>query len=275
MKSFFLTLLLIISLLLPSLSLPLPAHSAESQAHSQAELRQIYKDLERIFTQAFSATQSGDFVTAERYWSEAIDLYPNNPAAWSNRGNSRVSQFKLEAAIEDFDQAIDLVPYLADPYINRGTAWEGLGEWDKAIADYDRAIELAPQDPVAYNNRGNAKGSAGDWSGAAADFYEAVTLAPGLAVASVNYALALYQLGDVQESTRWLKNLVRKYAAFADPRAALTAVLWGQGRQGEAESNWYPVIGLDSRYRDLDWLREIRRWPPTVINDLEHFLTLR
>lgn len=240
----------------------------------QKELAQVYQDLDAIFTKAFVATDAGNFAEAEQYWTEAIERYPDNPAAWSNRGNSRVAQFKLRPAIADFNQAIVLYPDLPDPYINRGTAWEGLGEWQRAIADYDRAIGLDSEDPIAYNNRGNAQGSAGNWSEAASDFMTASLLAPGLAVASVNYALALYQLDKVEESTRLLKDLVRKYAAFADPRAALTAVLWGQGLQGEAESNWYPVIGLDPRYKDLEWLHTIRRWPPKVIDSLEHFLTL-
>ena len=247
---------------------------AEASPPDRSSLQHLYQDLDTLFQQGFAATQAGDFATAEQLWTKAIDLAPDNPAAWSNRGNARLSQFHLHLALEDFNQAIVLVPNIPDPYINRGIAWEGLGQWQNAIEDYDRAIDLNPQDPVAYNNRGNAKGGAGDWPGAAADFKVASELAPGFAAASVNYALALYQLAEVKESTRLLKNLVRKYSQFADPRAALTAVLWGQGKGGEAESNWYPVVGLDPRYKDMEWLRSIRRWPPAVVSALEHFLQL-
>jgi len=253
------------------------AWATESTApgiESVQNLKQLYQDLDLLFRQGFAATQSGDFVTAEARWTKAIELAPNNPAAWSNRGNARISQYQLQAALDDFNQAIELAPNIADPYINRGIAWEGLGEWQKAIEDYDRAIGLNPQDPVAYNNRANAKAGSEDWLGAAEDFKKASELAPGFAAASVNYALVLYQLGEVKESTQLLKNLVRKYSQFADPRAALTAVLWGQGRRGEAESNWYPVIGLDPRYKDTNWLTQIRRWPPLVVTEMERFLQL-
>ncbi len=246
-----------------------------SSQTTNSEIQSLYRDLDRIFRQAFAATEAGNFAEAEAYWSEAIARSPNNPAAWSNRGNAYLSQMKVEAALTDFTQAIDLAPNLADPYINRGIAWEAQGDWSKALADYDRAIDLNPSDPVAYNNRANAKGGSGDWAGAVADFQTAVNLAPGFAGAAVNQALALYQVGNVQESTRLLKNLVRKYSQFADPRAALTAVLWGQGNRGEAESNWYPVMGLDPRYKDLDWLQSIRRWPPAVVGALGDFLSLR
>ncbi len=243
-------------------------------AGPDADLQALYNDLGDIYKKAFAATNAGDFVTAEGLWSEAIERMPTNPATWSNRGNARVSQFKLEEAIADFDQASELAPDEPGPYVNRGTAWEGLREWDKAIADYNRGLALDPEDPVAINNRGNAQGGKGDWEAAKADFYQAAALAPGFALANINYALATYQLGDKTEGTRYLRNLVRRYSQAADPRAALTAVLWDQGLQGDAESNWAAVIGLDNRYRDLDWVANIRRWPPNVVNALERFLKL-
>ena len=69
-------------------------------------------------------------------------------------------------------------------------------------------------------------------------------------------------------------NIVRKYPQFADMRAALTAVLWAEGKAGEAESNWVAVMGLDGRYQDIDWVRNVRRWPPAMVDALEQFLNL-
>ncbi len=249
---------------------PQPAQAASPDP----ELQAIYQDLGNLYQQAMVATQSGDFNQAEALWTEAIERMPSNPATWSNRGNSRVSQFKLEEAIADFNQAVELAPDQPDPYLNRGTAWEGLGEWDRAIADYNKALEIAPDDPIALNNRGNAQGGKGDWEAALADFHQAAELAPGVALPNINYALATYQLGDKQAGTRFIRNLVRRYGQAADPRAALTAVLWDQGMQGEAESNWVAAIGLDNRYRDLDWVAHIRRWPPVLVQALERFLKL-
>ncbi len=52
--------------------------------------------------QAFAATNQGDFATAETYWTKIIEQFPTNAGAWSNRGNSRVSQNKLQEAIADY-----------------------------------------------------------------------------------------------------------------------------------------------------------------------------
>ena len=71
-----------------------------------------------------------------------------------------------------------------------------------------------------------------------------------------------------------MRRLVKKYPMFADMRAALTAVLWADGQQGEAESNWVAAVGVDSRYQNLDWVKEIRRWPPRLVSALDKFLSL-
>lgn len=223
---------------------------------------------------AFAATNVGDFATAETYWTKLLDLLPDEPALWSNRGNVRVSQNNLEAAIVDFNRAIELAPEAPDPYLNRGTALEGLGKWDLAIADYNRVLQLDPNDAAAYNNRGNAEAGLGKWQQAIVDYQRAAQIAPDFAFARANYALSLYQTGQTDKAIREMKNLVRKYPQFADMRAALTAALWTAGNYGEAESNWVAVMGLDKRYKDLDWVARIRRWPPVMVSALERFLKL-
>lgn len=241
-----------------------------------SELTEVQiKQLNELRQKAFTATDKGDFPTAEGYWTQLIELLPENPVGWSNRGNSKVSQNKLQEAIADFNKAVELAPNAADPYLNRGTALEGLGEWESAIADYKRVLEIDPKDAMAYNNLGNAKAGQGRWEEAIADYQKAAELAPNFAFARANYALALYQTGETEEALRTLRNIIRKYPQFPDVRAAITAVLWKQGKVGEAESNWVAAVGLDSRYKDIDWVKSIRRWPPVMVDALQKFLKLQ
>jgi tetratricopeptide (TPR) repeat protein len=243
----------------------------ETTTYSNADLDQG----DTLRTAAFTATNRGDFAQAEQYWTQLLELFPNNPAIWSNRGSSRVSQMKLTEAVADFDKSIELAPQIADAYLNRGTAWEGLKEWDKAIADYQQVLAVDADDAMAYNNLGNAHAGRGDWEKAKTYFYRATEITPGFAFARANYALSLYQLGDTSEAIRQMKNIVRKYRDFPDVRAALTAALWQDGQKGEAESNWIAAVGLDSRYRDLDWVKNNRRWPPLMVAALDRFLHLK
>ncbi|MEA5534178.1 tetratricopeptide repeat protein [Crocosphaera sp. XPORK-15E] len=230
---------------------------------------------ETIAKKAIEATEKGDFAQAETYWTQLVDQFPSNPAVWSNRGNARVSQNKLKEAIADFNRSIELAPDAPDPYLNRGTALEGQGQYLAAIADYNRVLELNPDDPMAYNNRGNAEGGQGDWTQALIDYQKAAEIAPNFAFARANAALASYQLGKTGEAITEMRNLVRKYPMFPDMRAALTAVLWNMGQQGEAESHWVATMGMDNRYQDLDWVKNIRRWPPQMVAALDKFLNLK
>jgi tetratricopeptide (TPR) repeat protein len=234
-----------------------------------------FQQLDDLANSAFVATNKGDFATAETYWTQIIEKFPTNAAAWSNRGNARVSQNKLPEALADYNKSVELAPQVTDPYLNRGTALEGLGKWDEAIADYNKVLEIDPKDAMGYNNRGNAKAGLGEWEEAIADYKKSADIAPNFAFARANYALALYETGKKDEAIRQMRNIVRKYPQFADMRAALSAAYWVQGKQGEAESNWVAAVGLDGRYKDLDWVVNIRRWPPRMVASLEKFLKLQ
>lgn len=235
---------------------------------------QNWNQISKLRTAAFEATQAGQFDIAETQWTKLIEQLPEEAAVWSNRGNVRVRQNDLDGAMADYSQAITLAPTEPDPYLNRGAVWEAMGQWESAIADYNHVLQLNPDDPAAYNNRGNAEAGQGDWELAIADYQAAITLQPSFSLAYGNYALALYQTGEQQQSLQIMKSLVRKYPSFADMRAALTAALWEAGQQGEAESNWVAVVGLDTRYKDLNWVANVRRWPPKMVSALDHFLHL-
>ena len=247
--------------------------SASSVKVAELSSQQIAEG-EKIAKKAFQAAQRGNFARAEIYWTQLVEQFPDNPAAWSNRGNVRIGQYKLTEAISDFNRSIEIAPEYPDAYLNRGIAYEGKKLWDKAISDYNHVLEITPEDPVALNNRGNAKAGQGNWQDALADYQKAADLAPNFPLARGNASLIIYQIGDRSEAIRNMHNLVRKYPMYSDIRAALAAALWVEGKQGEAESNWVAAVGLDSRYQDLEWIKNIRRWPPEMVSSLEKFLNL-
>lgn len=235
---------------------------------------QSLADIAGLRKQAFSLTSQGKFDLAEVVWTKLINTLPNEPALWSNRGNVRVSQNKIKDAIDDYGQAIALEPLQPDPYLNRGAAYEAVGKWQQAIDDYNRVLKLSPNDPAAYNNRGNAKGAQGDWQAAIKDYETSITIQPSFSLGYANYGIALFEVGERAQSLQVLKSLARKYPNYADVRAALTAVLWETGHRGEAESQWAAARGLDRRYANLEWVQNVRRWPPSLVSGLEHFLNL-
>ena len=82
---------------------------------------------ENLFNNALNLSSSGDFSLALKQWDKYLELFPDDAAALSNRGNIKLIIGDPEGAINDQDKAINLDPDEVDPYINRGIAEESLG----------------------------------------------------------------------------------------------------------------------------------------------------
>ncbi len=232
------------------------------------------ESIKPIFDQAFKSTQTGNFVEALSLWDKVLDLSPDDAAALSNRGNVRLALGDAKGAIQDQTKAMGILPSNVDTHLNRGIAEESLGLLKEAEYDYEWILARNPEDSSALYNLGNLRASQGKWEEAESFYSKASSVKPGFALAVSSKALAQYQLGHIDQAEMELRRIIRKYPMFADARAALTAILWRNSEIGEAESNWAAVAGLDNRYRQSEWLLEIRHWPPEAIQDLMSFLAL-
>jgi len=227
-----------------------------------------------LFEKALQESRDGNFIQAEKDWNLFLNKNPNDAAAFSNRGNVLLALGDPEGAIIDQTKAIEISPGELDPYLNRGIAEEALKLWDKAYKDYNSVLKKNPDDVSALYNLGNVMGSMGNWTEAKRLFSKVSSSSNGIAMARSSEALSIYQLGDLELAEKKIRKLIRKYPMFADARAALSAILWRKGFVGEAESNWAAAAGLDIRYREKNWLLNVRRWPPNPTNDLIAFLAL-
>ena len=230
---------------------------------------------EDLFKNALDLSSDGKFNLALQEWNRYLDAYPDDAAGLSNRGNVRLVIGDVEGSIDDQNKAISLNPSEIDPYINRGIAEEALGQWSQAKRDYMFVISQDSKNFSALYNLANVEGSTSQWLKARDLFLKAALYNPGFAMARSSMALADFQLGNINESEKELKKLIRRYPTFADARAALTALSWSKGESGKAESNWIAVTELDPRYSDEEWLKKIRRWPPRPIKELMNFIDLK
>lgn len=228
-----------------------------------------------LFKHALDLSSGGEFNLALQEWNQYLDSYPDDAAGLSNRGNVRLVVGDLKGSINDQNKSISLNPSEIDPYINRGIAEEALGLWSEAKKDYMFVISKDSKNFSALYNLANVEGSSSQWEKARDLFSEAALYNPGFSMARSSMALADLQLGNIDESEKELKKLIRRYPTFADARAALTALNWSKGEFGKAESNWISVTELDPRYSDEQWLIKVRRWPPKPTKDLMSFIDLK
>jgi tetratricopeptide (TPR) repeat protein len=122
-------------------------------------------------------------------YNEAIELNPNYAAAYNNRGSAYYDKTEYDKAIADCNKAIELDPKYATAYNNRGNAYRNKKKYDHAIADYNKAIELNPKDAAAYNNRGNTYSDKKEYDKAIADYNKAIEL-------DLKYVVAYYNRGS-------------------------------------------------------------------------------
>jgi tetratricopeptide (TPR) repeat protein len=238
------------------------------------------REVTRLQDAAFDFTNAGDFASAERYWDRLIAMNDQNAAAYSNRGNCRTSQGLFREAVADFDRAIALAPAEPDCHLGKGVALEGLRDFRGALDEYAAANERSiarygAPDAVAINNRGNALGALGEWQAAAESFDRAASMSRENVFARANEAYALYEVGRREEGVEIMESLLRRYPTFCDVRAALVAVYRREAKRDEAENYWLTVLSEDVWYKERDWVRDIRRWPPALQRELDNFRSLR
>lgn len=160
------------------------------QANSSSEDVQNRRLAEWIFQQGNFLLMLKQFNIAIEAYSHAIDLNPDNAAAYNNRGNAYSDIDEYVLAVQDFDKAIGLDLKLAEAYNNRGIVYKEKGELDRAIRDFDKALELKSDFTEAYNNRGNAYRNMDNLPKAFADYNRAIRFNSKFAQAYSNRGVA-------------------------------------------------------------------------------------
>ncbi|CAE7180455.1 unnamed protein product [Symbiodinium pilosum] len=220
-----------------------------------------------------------------------------------------VEDFDVAISImeEDLRQNPDKLMYseYPDALVKRGLAKEELKNWEGAAKDYTKAIDaLRPKDgradkalrgdatiqegdglgmnPLILNFRGNALSQLGRYDEAVEDYREATQIFDNdgevrqASFSRANEALALFGAGRDREGEKMMQVVVRNDPGVTDAHVALAATYWSQKKIAEAESQWkFACENIDTgcqSYKDLKWVAEIRRWPPSLVASLRSFL---
>lgn len=171
---------------------------------------------------AVAYAKAGDAKLALDDFNKAVQLMPEHPPAYNNRGNLLVQLGQFEEAVKDFDRAVLLAPKYAAAYSNRANARMKLGHTREAIADFTRAIELSPRSAPPLSGRGLAFLMAGKPHAAIRDFSRAVAVNARFATAYRNRAEARIGMGQADEA---IEDLSR--AAAFDPANAEIYIVRG------------------------------------------------
>ena len=195
-----------------------------------------------------------EFTLSISKWREIDRPRDEIVALLKARGSVRLDKKDFQGSLEDCDEAIRLMasdgekadgtaayPEYPDSFVSRGLANEGLADWKAALVDYNKAVTLwgggrgEDVNPYTLTFRGNTLGRLDRYEEAIED-YEAASNTfnsqrdvARYSDARANMALALYQVGRVDESVKAMNDVIRKNPGYADMHVAIAADAWANG----------------------------------------------
>ncbi|XP_052170641.1 hsp70-Hsp90 organizing protein 3-like [Diospyros lotus] len=107
-----------------------------------------------------AAFAAGDYSTAIRHFTEAIDLAPTNHVLYSNRSAAYASLGQYSDALSDAQKTVDLKPDWSKGYSRLGAAHSGLHHYDDAINAYKKGLEIDPNNDALKSGLADAQAAA-------------------------------------------------------------------------------------------------------------------
>lgn len=93
--------------------------------------------------------QKEDFETAQKYFSQALEISPEDEVAAYNVGEVFFSHQQIDDAAKYFELAIKIKPDWSKPYMKLGYVYLNKGDFDKSLEYFNRFIEIDPNNPEA------------------------------------------------------------------------------------------------------------------------------
>ncbi|MFQ5543844.1 MAG: tetratricopeptide repeat protein [Nitrospiria bacterium] len=106
--------------------------------------------LRRLRGGLYSGNQEPDKAVADL--KKAIELNPNDLAAYLDLGNLYGRQKEYARAIQELDEGIQRNPKIPQPYMLKGVIYDAQQQYDKAQEQYEKVLELDPKFAPAANN---------------------------------------------------------------------------------------------------------------------------
>ena len=116
----------------------------------------ISQTAEELNSKGIDFAKKGKIDKAFSIFEKAIELYPESPAPYSNRGNVYRMREEYELAINDYSKSLELYPDNLNVLYARANTYMDNGDFEMAISDYSIIIEKKPSFPDIYFDRAYA-----------------------------------------------------------------------------------------------------------------------
>lgn len=125
------------------------------------KIKEVHGDLHKDKVTALAALsslgtiylQKEDFQKAQDYFTQSLELSPEDPAAAYNVGEIFFSNQRIDDAIKYFELAIQIDESWQAAYLKLGYVYLNNAEYDKSIENFNKFIQLDPNNPEVPNVR--------------------------------------------------------------------------------------------------------------------------
>jgi tetratricopeptide (TPR) repeat protein len=91
----------------------------------------------------------GEFSSAQKAYTRAVQLEPNFTAAYYNKALDLDNLEKYDESVEVYSKVLELQPTSIDTLLRKGNALNEIGEYEEAIASYEQILQIDPTHAVA------------------------------------------------------------------------------------------------------------------------------
>ena len=158
----------------------------------------------------------GDYATAIRTYTKAIDLEPKRAEGYAKRAAAQSNTGASEMAIADYNLAIQRSPPDAELFLSRAKVQVSRGRTDLALDDCDKAVRLSPKFTKARLYRANVYLGRGEFDAAIDDYNVILAASPTHASAYCNRGIAYRSKGDLKRAIADYTSAIRYNAQFAE-----------------------------------------------------------
>jgi len=183
-------------------------------------------------------------------WTHALDCTPDNFIARNSLGEALAQEWKLEAAIDQFNAAMEFDAGSPEVHANIGTTLFQQRHTEDAIAQFQQALAINPAYPEAHYNLGSALDREGRITEAIDEYREALRLKPGYAEAHYNLGTALYRIKRGKEAAAEFREALKVAPHDAETHYNLALALFEQGEFDLGMAECRAALQIDPGYAE-------------------------
>lgn len=107
-------------------------------AEEEEDIEEYKQQANALKEKGNAAFQANDIDGAIRYFSQALDLDPDNYIVYSNRSAAYMKADSKSKALKDAERCVELAPSWAKGYSRLGAAQQSLRRYEAAIDTYKK-----------------------------------------------------------------------------------------------------------------------------------------